>query len=153
MGNNKLRLSIAVATMTACGPLIDGDVQIDGVDPVLHAAGARGDLLSAVSGTPTTTSASCRSAAILSRWLPARSPYIAVPVFPSRAFRHTSIYVRAPGIEKPERPEGSALGYPSISSRPMSGSALSRGGIWHQTIGRDLGARRLRNPPESKRSR
>jgi 4,5-dihydroxyphthalate decarboxylase len=41
------------------------------------------------------------------------SPYIAVPVFPSRAFRHSSIYVRADrGIDKPEDLKGKRIGVP-----------------------------------------
>lgn len=39
--------------------------------------------------------------------------YIAVPVFPSRMFRHSGIYIRADaGIEKPEDLKGRAVGIP-----------------------------------------
>jgi 4,5-dihydroxyphthalate decarboxylase len=40
------------------------------------------------------------------------SPYIAVPVFPSRAFRHTSIYVRTDRIKKPADLKGRRVGVP-----------------------------------------
>jgi 4,5-dihydroxyphthalate decarboxylase len=40
------------------------------------------------------------------------SPYIAVPVFLSRAFRHTSIYVRKDRIKKPEDLKGCRIGVP-----------------------------------------
>jgi 4,5-dihydroxyphthalate decarboxylase len=39
-------------------------------------------------------------------------PYIAIPVFLSRAFRHTSIYVRKDRIKKPEDLKGKRIGLP-----------------------------------------
>ena len=39
------------------------------------------------------------------------SPFVAIPVFPNRAFRHSAIYVnRASGIEKPEDLNGKVIG-------------------------------------------
>jgi len=40
------------------------------------------------------------------------SPYIAVPVFPSRAFRHTSVYVRTDRIKSPADLKGRRIGVP-----------------------------------------
>ena len=58
-------------------------------------------------------SASCRCRASRSRPRPATSPYVGVPVFLSRAFRHTSISVRTDrGIRTPQDLRGRRVGLP-----------------------------------------
>src|SRR5919107_3128676 len=98
----KLNLSIAVGDYDRTRPLVDGAVQIDGVDPVFSLLvpeeiffrafrHVEFDIceLSLSSFTVKTAAGDC--------------PYVGVPVFPSRAFRHTSVYVRtARGIDAPE---------------------------------------------------
>ena len=112
MGNNKLRLSIAVGNYDRMRPLIDGDVQIDGVDPVFMLQEPEEIFFRAFRHADydvcelSLSSYSVKTAA-------GTSPYVAVPVFPSRAFRHTSIYVRADrGIEKPQDLKGKRIGVP-----------------------------------------
>ncbi|NRP46590.1 MULTISPECIES: ABC transporter substrate-binding protein [unclassified Marinobacterium] len=109
---SKLKLSIAVGNYDRIRPLVDGDVLIDGVDPVfmLHdpeeiffRAFRHADFditeLSMSSFTVKTAEGS--------------SPYIGVPVFPSRAFRHTSIYIRTDkGINSPADLRGKRVGVP-----------------------------------------
>lgn len=111
---SKLSLSIAIGNYDRMRPLVDGNVQIDGVDPVfmLHdpeeiffRAFRHADFditeLSMSSYTVKTANNDC--------------PYIAVPVFPSRAFRHTSIYVRTDrGIETPADLKGKRVGVPEF---------------------------------------
>src|SRR5260370_16257195 len=112
MGNHKLRLSIAVGNYDRMRPLVDGDVQIDGVDPVFMLQDPEEIFFRAFRHADydicelSLSSYSVKTAA-------GTSPYIAVPIFPSRAFRHTSIYVRADrGIDKPEDLKGKRIGVP-----------------------------------------
>ena len=63
---SKLQLSIAVGNYDRMRPLIDGEVQIDGVDPVFMLQDPE-EIFSVPSATQTTTFASFRSAAIRSK--------------------------------------------------------------------------------------
>src|SRR5512146_3114721 len=107
----KLNLSIAVRDYDRTRPLSDGLVQIDGVDPVFMALDpeeiffrafrhAEFDIceLSLSSFTVKTAQGSC--------------PYVGVPAFVSRAFRHTSIYVRTDRIKQPSDLKGKKVGVP-----------------------------------------
>jgi 4,5-dihydroxyphthalate decarboxylase len=109
---NKLALSIAVGDYDRVRPLVDGSVQIDGVDPVFmllepeeifFRAFRHADFdlceLSMSSFTVKTANGDC--------------PYVGVPVFPSRAFRHNSIYIRTDrSIARPEDLKGKRIGVP-----------------------------------------
>ena len=107
----KLNLSVAVRDYDRTRPLSDGQVQIDGVDPVFMALDpeeiffrafrhAEFDIceLSLSSFTVKTVQGNC--------------PYVGVPAFVSRAFRHTAIYVRTDRIKKPADLKGRKIGVP-----------------------------------------
>jgi 4,5-dihydroxyphthalate decarboxylase len=107
----KLQLSVAVGDYDRTRALIDGTVLIDGVEPVFMTLspeeiffrafrGAAFDIceLSMSSFTVKTALKDC--------------PYVGVPAFVSRAFRHTSIYVRTDRIKKPEDLKGRKVGLP-----------------------------------------
>ncbi len=107
----KLNLSVAVRDYDRTRPLFDGSVQIDGVDPVFMSLppeeiffrafrNAEFDIceLSLSSFTVKTAQGTC--------------PYVGVPAFVSRAFRHTSFYVRTDRIKKPEDLKGKKVGVP-----------------------------------------
>lgn len=109
---SKLQLSVAVGNYDRIRPLVDGDVQIEGVDPVFMLQDPEEIFFRAFRHADydvcelSLSSYSVKTAA-------GTSPYIAVPVFPSRAFRHTSIYVRADrGIVRPEDLKGKRVGVP-----------------------------------------
>src|SRR6187200_1857547 len=108
---SRLSLSIAVRDYDRTRPLTDGTVQIDGVDPVFMALDpeeiffrafrhAEFDIceLSLSSFAVKTGSGDC--------------PYVAVPAFVSRAFRHTSVYVRTDRVKKPADLKGRKVGVP-----------------------------------------
>lgn len=57
-------------------------------------------------------------------------PFVAIPVFPSRTFRHGAIYVnRAAGITKPEHLAGRRVGVPEYQ---MTAAVWTRGMLKHQ---------------------
>ena len=107
----KLQLSVAMGDYDRTRALLDSRVQIDGVDPVYMTLypeemfframrSQEFDVceLSFSSYTVKTANGDC--------------PYIAVPVFLSRAFRHTSIYVRKDRIHQPVDLKGKRIGVP-----------------------------------------
>jgi 4,5-dihydroxyphthalate decarboxylase len=108
---SKLQLSIAIGDYDRMRPLVDGLVQIDGVDPQIMLLEPEEIFFRALRHEEfdicelSLSSYSVKTAAGTSR-------YIAVPVFPSRAFRHTSIYVRTDRIKAPADLRGRRIGVP-----------------------------------------
>ena len=107
----KLQLSVAVGNYDRTRPLIDGAVQIDGVEPVFMTLSPEEiffrafrsqdfDIceLSMSSTTVKTADGNC--------------PYVGVPAFVSRAFRHNSIWVRTDRIKTPADLQGKRVGLP-----------------------------------------
>jgi 4,5-dihydroxyphthalate decarboxylase len=109
---SKLQLSVAVGPYDRMMPLVDGEVQIEGVDPQFMLQEPEEIFFRALRHADydicelSLSSYSVKTAA-------GTSPYIAIPVFPSRAFRHTSIYVNAnAGIKTPADLKGKRIGVP-----------------------------------------
>jgi len=107
----KLNLSVAIGEYDRTRALIDGSVAIDGVDPVYMPLvpeeiffrafrAAEFDIceLSLSSYAIKTAQGDC--------------PYVAVPAFVSRAFRHNAVYVRTDRIKKPADLKGKKVGVP-----------------------------------------
>ena len=107
----KLNLSVAIGEYDRTRALIDGSVAIDGVDPVYMPLvpeeiffrafrAAEFDIceLSLSSYAIKTAQGDC--------------PYIAVPAFVSRAFRHNAVYVRTDRIRKPADLKRKKVGVP-----------------------------------------
>jgi len=107
----KLQLSLAMGPYDRTRALLDGTVQIDGVEPLCLTLSpeeiffrafryAEFDIceLSLSSFTVKTAQGNC--------------PYVGVPAFVSRTFRHTAIYVRTDRIKKPADLKGKKVGVP-----------------------------------------
>ncbi len=107
----KLNLSLALGPYDRTRALMDGTVKIDGVnaigmilspEEIFFRALRRAEFdiceLSLSSFTVKTSQGG--------------GPYVAVPAFVSRAFRHTAIYVRTDRIKKPEDLKGKKVGLP-----------------------------------------
>jgi len=109
---SRLQLSIALGHYDRIRPLVDGEVQIEGVDPVYLLQDPEEIFFRAFRhGDYDICELSLSSYAV--KTAAGTSPYVAIPVFPSRAFRHSSVYVRTDrGIEKPQDLKGKRVGVP-----------------------------------------
>ena len=107
---SKLRLSIAMGDYDRTRPIYDGRVGIDGIDPVCMLQVPEEMFFRAFRHQAYDVSEISFSSYVVSLTRD-DPPYIALPIFLSRAFRHTSLYVnRAAGIEKPEDLKGKKIG-------------------------------------------
>lgn len=107
----KLRLSVAMGDYDRTRALLDGRVQIDGVDPVFMTLNPEEMFFRAMRSQDFDISELSFSSYLV-KHSRGDCPYIAVPVFLSRAFRHTSIYVRKDRIKRPEDLKGCRIGVP-----------------------------------------
>lgn len=121
---SKLNLSVAMGDYDRTRPIFDGTIKIDGVDPVCMLLSPEEMFFRAFRHrefdvSELSISSYCVSVAN------GNAHYIAIPVFLSRAFRHTSIYIRTDrGIEKPQDLEGRRVG---IAEYQLSANVWVRG--------------------------
>jgi 4,5-dihydroxyphthalate decarboxylase len=105
----RLTLSVAVGDYDRTRPLIDGTVQFDGISPVIMTLSPEEIFFRAFRDAPfdicelSLSSFAVKTAA-------GDCPYVGVPAFLSRAFRHTSIYVRKDRIARPQDLKGRRIG-------------------------------------------
>jgi 4,5-dihydroxyphthalate decarboxylase len=107
----KLGLSLAVGDYDRTRALIDGRVQIDGVDPVCMTLSPEETFFRAFRNVEFDI-CELSFSSFLVKASRGESPYVALPVFLSRAFRHTSIWVRKDRIARPEDLKGRRVGVP-----------------------------------------
>lgn len=108
---SKLRLSIAVGDYDRVRPLVDGEVRIDGVDPIFMLLEPEEIFFQAFRHEDfDICELSLSSFAV--RTSRKDNPYVGVPVFTSRAFRHTAITVRTDRIKTPGDLKGRRIGVP-----------------------------------------
>lgn len=107
----KLQLSVAMGDYDRTRALLDGNVQIDGVDPVYMTLSPEETFFRAFRNIEFDITEMSFSSYLL-KASQGISDYVAIPVFLSRAFRHTSIYVRTDIIKSPEDLNGRRIGIP-----------------------------------------
>jgi 4,5-dihydroxyphthalate decarboxylase len=107
----KLNLSVAVGPYDRTRALVDGTVQIDGVKPVCMTLSPEEIFFRAFRHTEFDICELSLSSFTV-KTAQGGGDYVGVPAFVSRAFRHTSIYVRTDRIKKPEDLKGKRVGVP-----------------------------------------
>src|ERR1700745_745371 len=108
---SELKLSRRVGDYDRNRPLIPGAVHIDGVDPVFMTLSPEEIFFRAFRSQDFDVCELSLSSYTL-RTARGDCPYVGVPAFVSRMFRHTSIYVRTDRIKRPEDLKGKKVGVP-----------------------------------------
>src|SRR4030088_261893 len=104
-----LNLSVAIGDYDRNRPLINGAVRIDGVDPVFMTLSPEEIFFRAFRSTDFDICELSLSSFTVKTAL-GEGPYVGIPAFVSRAFRHTSIYVRTASIKDPRDLKGKKVG-------------------------------------------
>jgi 4,5-dihydroxyphthalate decarboxylase len=108
---SKLNLSVAIGDYDRNRPLIDGAVQMDGVDPVFMTLSPEEIFFRAFKTTDFDICELSLSSSTV-KTADGNFPYVGIPAFLSRCFRHTSIYVRTDRIKRPQDLKGKRIGLP-----------------------------------------
>src|SRR6187397_1329160 len=108
---SKLNLSVAIGDYDRNRPLIDGAVQIDGVDPVFMKLYPEEIFFRAFRAEEFDI-CECSLSSFTVKTAAGNCPYVGVPAFVSRMFRHTSLFCRTDRIKKPGDLKGKKVGLP-----------------------------------------
>jgi len=126
----KLSLSFACALYDRMQPLYTGEVQVDGVDLNFLPIELPRPIFDRMSGGQEFDVAEYSSSEFVQRFAAGKCPFVAIPVFPSRAFRHGFIAVnRRSGIRKPKDLEGRRVG---VALYTMTAAVFIRGLLQHE---------------------
>jgi 4,5-dihydroxyphthalate decarboxylase len=106
-----LNLSVAVGDYDRNRPLISGAVRIDGVDPVFMTLSPE-EIFFRAFRTADFDICELSLSSFTLKTATGGGPYVGIPAFVSRAFRHTSIYVRTDRIKEPKDLKGKKVGVP-----------------------------------------
>jgi len=126
----KLRLSFACALYDRMQPLYTGEVQPAGIELNFIPIEEPRPIFDRMSGGQEFDVAEYSSSEFVQRFANKQCPFVAIPVFPSRAFRHGFIAInKKSGIAKPKGLEGKRVGVPLYT---MTAAIFIRGLLQHE---------------------
>jgi 4,5-dihydroxyphthalate decarboxylase len=126
----KLRLSFACALYDRMQPLYTGEVQPAGIELNFIPIEEPRPIFDRMSGGQEFDVAEYSSSEFVQRFANKQCPFVAIPVFPSRAFRHGFIAInKKSGISKPKDLEGKRVGVPLYT---MTAAIFIRGLLQHE---------------------
>jgi 4,5-dihydroxyphthalate decarboxylase len=126
----KLRLSFASALYDRMQPLYTGEVQPAGIELNFIPIEEPRPIFDRMSGGQEFDVAEYSSSEFVQRFANKQCPFVAIPVFPSRAFRHGFIAInKKSGISKPKDLEGKRVGVPLYT---MTAAIFIRGLLQHE---------------------
>jgi 4,5-dihydroxyphthalate decarboxylase len=126
----RLRLSFACGFYDRTDALRAGDVKVDDIDLDFVASSNPRDIFDRMGGKQEFDASEFSASEFVSRLARGNCPFVALPVFPSRVFRHNYIYVnRKSGIHTPKDLEGRRIG---VALYTMTAAVWIRGHLMHQ---------------------
>ena len=106
-----VKLDIAFWDYDRTRALTEGTVHIDGVDATFHSAPIVTEIFRSMIADRSFDVSELGFTYFLRTFRDGESPFVAIPVFPNRAFRHSAIFVnKASGIARPEDLNGKTIG-------------------------------------------
>src|SRR5215813_7567474 len=124
------RLTFACGFYDRTEALRTGDVTVKDLDLDFIAIDSPRDLFDRMGGKQEFDAAEFSSSEFISRLARGDCPFVALPVFPARVFRHGYIYVnRNAGIRSPKDLEGRRVGVPLYT---MTAAVWIRGHLEHE---------------------
>jgi len=121
----KLRLSLACWNYDRTRALMEERVPVDGVELNYLSLPVERRFFRMM-GIRNSTSRRCRSLPTCCRCFKENPPFIAIPVFPSRFFRHSCVFInRHSGILEPKDLAGKRVGTPEYQLTGSCGSGES----------------------------
>jgi 4,5-dihydroxyphthalate decarboxylase len=108
---SKLTLSVAVGPYDRTRALVDGSVEIDGVEAVCMTLPPE-EIFFRAFRQEAFDICECSLSSFTVKTAAGNCPYVGVPAFVSRMFRHTSIYCRTDRIKEPKDLKGKRVGVP-----------------------------------------
>ncbi len=132
----ELQLSFACGLYDRMQALYTGEVRPDGIELNFIAIDQPRPIFDRMSGGEEFDVAEYSSSEFVQRFANKECPFVALPVFPSRAFRHGFIAIhRKAGISKPKDLEGKRVGVPLLTMT----AAIYVNGLLQHEYGVDLG--------------
>jgi hypothetical protein len=126
----KLQLSFASALYDRMQPIFSGEVPVDGIDLNFIRIEQPRPIFDRMSGGQEFDVAEYSSSEFVQRFANKQCPFVAIPVFPSRCFRHGFIAInKKSGIKTPKDLEGKRVGVPLYT---MTAAIFIRGLLQHE---------------------
>ena len=126
----KLQLNFACALYDRMQPIYTGEVQAEGIDLNFIPIELPRPIFDRMSGGLEFDVAEYSSSEFIQRYAAKQCPFVAIPIFPSRSFRHGFISVnKKSGIKTPKDLEGKRVGVPLYT---MTAAIFIRGLLQHE---------------------
>jgi 4,5-dihydroxyphthalate decarboxylase len=125
----KLPITFACGLYDRMQALYTGEVQPEGIDLTFLNIDAPRKIFDRMSGHQEFDVSELSSSEFITRFSTGQSPFVALPVFPSRVFRHSFITInKRSGIRTPKDLEGKRIGVPLYT---MTAAIWMRGHLQH----------------------